>query len=186
MGTTKFIVPVLVAAGVFALVGCATGGGARAVAPASAEQKTGLLGTVQKLNGNWETLDENGAWVPRGTFTVSSAGTAVREVMFPGSEHEMTNMYTMDGDAVLMTHYCAMGNQPHMKCRSADKHPDGSVTLAFEPAGVSDLNAGDESYMGKMTLTVYPNGTATQEWWQLKNGKVTGEHHMVFKLRRKG
>ncbi len=186
MGTTKFIVLSLVGLGLAGLVGCATGGGARAVAPASAEQKTSLLGAVQKLNGQWETMDEKGQWGPYGSFTAGSGGTAVREVMFPGTEHEMTNMYTMDGDAVLMTHYCAMGNQPHMKCRQATKHSDGSVSLAFEPAGVSDLNAGDEAYMGKMTLTSNADGTLTQEWWQIKQGKVTGEHHMVFKLRRKG
>lgn len=177
--------------GVMVLTACSPAhksgtGHAEVVTKASADQQNALLGRVKSLAGTWEMTDDKGQKQVGAVFSVSSNGSTVREVMFPGSSHEMTNMYTMDGGGLRLTHYCAMGNQPHMKCRSADKHPDGSVTLAFEPAGVSDLNAGDESYMGKMTLTVYPNGTATQEWWQLKNGKVTGEHNMVFKLRRKG
>ncbi len=167
------------------LTGCMSSG-ARAVPLASEQQKTSMLGVVQKLNGTWEMQDDKGNWVPYGTYTAGSGGTAVREVMFPGSEHEMTNMYTMEGDAFVMTHYCAMGNQPHMKCRGAVKNSDGSVTLAFEPAGVTDLNAADEAYMGKMSLTLNADGTASQEWWQIKQGKITDQHHMTFKLRRKG
>jgi hypothetical protein len=163
------------------------GGTARHVAPASADAKAGLLGTVERLAGTWESYDdEKKEWYPHGTFTPGSGGTAVREVMMPGTPHEMTNMYTMDGASLCMTHYCAMGNQPRMRCTSAVKKPDGSVSLPFAPEGVTDLNAPDEPYMGKMTLTLHADGTASQEWWQIKQGKVTGEHHMVFKMRRKG
>ena len=67
-------------------------------------------------------------------FRVSSNGSAVRELMYPGTEHEMTNMYTLEGNTLVMTHYCAGGNQPHMR---ASKFENGR--LAFEPDGVSDL-----------------------------------------------
>ena len=45
-------------------------------------------------------------------FRVSAAGTVVMETMGPGTEHEMINMYHIDGDDLVLTHYCAGGNQP--------------------------------------------------------------------------
>ncbi len=183
--TVKAAVLVCLMGVVGGLVGCA--GGPGSVGAASDQAKADMLGTVSKLAGTWEMEDDKGNWVPYGTFTAGSGGTAVREVMFPGQPHEMTNMYTMEGGSLLMTHYCAMGNQPHVKCTKAVKHSDGSVALMFnECAGVGDLNAADETYMGHMTLTIIDNNNATEEWNQLRAGKPTGEHHMVMKLRRKG
>src|SRR5215467_13053302 len=47
-------------------------------------------------------------------FKVTSAGTAVEEKLNPGTPHEMVDMYVDEGGKLAMTHYCAMGNQPHM------------------------------------------------------------------------
>ncbi|MFO0830293.1 MAG: hypothetical protein U0637_00485 [Phycisphaerales bacterium] len=171
---------------VFGAIGCAGMKGTHAVPAASAEAKASLLGTVEKFAGSWESQGEDGQWHAHGTFTPGSGGSAVREVMMPGTPHEMTNMYTMEGGSVCMVHYCAMGNQPRMRCTGAVRGADGSVSLPFEPDSVTDLHSADEAYMGKMTLTLHSDGTGTEEWWQVKQGKVTGEHHMVFKLRKKG
>ncbi len=40
--------------------------------------------------------------------------------MYPGMEHEMTNMYTLDGNTLVMTHYCAGGNQPRMRATGVE------------------------------------------------------------------
>ena len=48
-------------------------------------------------------------------FRVSAAGTVVMETMGPGSDHEMINMYHLDGEDLVLTHYCAGGNQPTMR-----------------------------------------------------------------------
>jgi hypothetical protein len=45
-------------------------------------------------------------------FRVSAAGTVVMETMGPDSEYEMINMYHLDGDELVLTHYCSSGNQP--------------------------------------------------------------------------
>ena len=51
------------------------------------------------------------------TYRVTAAGSAVMEVLFPGTDHEMVTVYHQDGDDLILTHYCAAGNQPRMKCR---------------------------------------------------------------------
>src|SRR5438128_1575908 len=76
------------------------------------DDKKDPLEAVKALAGTWvpeKPMDGH----PGGeiNFKVTSAGTVVQETMFPGSEHEMVNMYHMDGDNFLVTHYCAMGVQ---------------------------------------------------------------------------
>ena len=48
-------------------------------------------------------------------FKLTGGGSAVQETIFPGAAHEMVSVYHADGKDVVMTHYCALGNQPKMK-----------------------------------------------------------------------
>src|SRR5579862_1470550 len=48
-------------------------------------------------------------------FKVTAGGSAVVETEFPGTEHEMVTVITEDGGDLSLTHYCMLGNQPHMK-----------------------------------------------------------------------
>lgn len=149
----------------------------RVVRPANDAQKSVLVERVKALAGTWEGKSPEGPQVT--TFDVCSGGSAVREIMFPGTPHEMTNMYHMDGDSLLMTHYCAMGNQPRMR---ATVGADPSV-LAFEFDGISNLRAESEMYMGSMTMTIVDQDHIKQVWHHYVKGKK-GEP-TVFELTRK-
>ncbi len=154
-------------------LGCQAG---PAVVDADPVQREALLGVVRGLEGAWQTDGPEGE--PSVVeFHVSSGGSAVREVMFPGSDHEMTNMYTLDGNALLMTHYCAGGNQPHMRAKVLDGNH-----IVFETAGVSDLKSADEVYMGEMTLVVIDENHIEQHWAALKGG--VKDHENVMTLTR--
>jgi hypothetical protein len=112
-------------------------------------------------------------------FEVIANGSAVREVMFPDTPSEMTNMYTLDGNTVVMTHYCAGGNQPHMR---ASGWEDGK--LALQSDGVSDLKAADELYMGQMTLVWVDDDHVEEHWGSMVGGVANDEHTMVMELTR--
>ena len=146
------------------------------VVEADAEARASLFDPLKSLEGRWSV--EAGEMQGVIEFTTSSNGSAVREVMWPGTEHEMTNMYTLDGNSVVMTHYCAAGNQPHMRARSFD----GS-SLAFETDGVSDLKATDELYMGEMTLVWIDDDHVEEHWRSIVDGERTDDH-MVMRLTR--
>jgi len=92
-------------------------------------------------------------------FKVTAAGSAVREIMFPGTAQEMTNVYCLDGNALAMTHYCAMGNQPRMRAaaRVGNQIPFGMAT-------VSDMESPDEMYMGELTLEFVDQDHMTEHW----------------------
>lgn len=180
------LLTVPVAAAILA-AGCATptpGPSAtlRTVPPATDAQHAALLGRIQALAGEWVMADQDAApgTPPAAVFTVSSNGSVVREIMFPGAEHEMTNIYHMDGPDLVMTHYCAVGNQPRLRA-TAGGPPD---ELHFHTDSVTDLHDPGDTYMGRMTLIFVDRDRIRQEWRSYAGGKLM-EQPTVFDLRRR-
>ena len=139
-----------------------------------AELRTALFDAVSSREGEW--TGEAGTT----TFKVSSMGSVVRELMFPGQEFEMTNMYSLDGNGMTMTHDCGNGNQPHMRAVAVE---DGRI--AFAPAGVSDIDETDASYMGSMTLVIVDEDHFEQHWTGITlDGAEDPDHSMVFAFER--
>lgn len=157
------------------LAGCQQG--PKVQRAASAEEQRVLLDRVKTLEGKWANAEKPGEVAI--VYQVTSAGTAVRETMMPGSPHEMINMYTMDGPDLVMTHYCAQGNQPRMRAEAG-----APTEIKFQPDSVTNLTKSDGMYMGKMTLVMPDADHVEQHWTSLRNGKPTGEHDVVFKLVR--
>jgi hypothetical protein len=68
---------------------------------------------LKKLAGTWEMKGPNGETL-KVIYKVSGAGNTLIETQFPDQAMEMVSVYHMDGDKLMMTHYCAAGNQPTM------------------------------------------------------------------------
>lgn len=107
------------------------------IVDADPERRDPLFDAVAGLEGRWQLVDEGMPGVIE--YAVTAGGHSVREVMFPGEPHEMVNMYSLDGNSLVMTHYCAAGNQPRMRALSF-----GGRHLPFGSDGVSDLKSPDE------------------------------------------
>ena len=137
-----------------------------------------LLESVKGLEGAWESPGPDGKPM-RIEFHTSSNGSIVRELMFPGTPHEMTNVYHLDGDGLVVTHYCAMGNQPRMRATRRD-----GKELAFHCESVSDLDQPDEMYMGELTLELTDADHLTEHWRTFSQGKQLKEHAVDFSLAR--
>ena len=146
----------------------------------AAAKPESMLDAVKTLEGTWTMPDPNGVVKTAAVFSITSSGTAVREVMFPGTEHEMTNMYHMDGNNLIMTHYCAMGNQPRMRAVATD-----GTTISFAPDSVTNLKDPSIPYMGQMTLTFTDANHVAMDWHSIKGGKPDGSHNAPFTLTRK-
>ncbi|MEQ1891401.1 MAG: hypothetical protein ABL998_02570 [Planctomycetota bacterium] len=158
---------------------CASSAALRTV-PAPTPEAEALFARVKALEGTWELTDEQGARQVASVFSVSSQGSVVREVMFPGAEHEMTNVYHLDGPSLVMTHYCASGNQPRLLAEAVD-----AATLAFHLDSVTNLTAADAAYMGALTLVCETPDRLRAEWKTFQDGRVVTEHSPVFVLTRK-
>lgn len=135
---------------------------------------------LKTLAGTWEMSDEEGKDNVALDSKVSSAGSVLREVMFPGAEHEMTNMYHLDGDAIIATHYCAIGNQPRMACTDFSK--PGVYHFTFKD--VTNRATDQDMYMGELTVTIIDNDHIKQHWVHFVKGAKGGE--VTFEMKRRG
>lgn len=112
-------------------------------------------------------------------FRVSAAGTVVMETMNPGTDHEMINMYHVDGNDLLVTHYCAGGNQPQMRL---DREKSTAETLVFDFAGGTNLDPAKDGHIHAAKLTFGDGDRLESAWVSHNEGKQAGM--MTFHLTR--
>jgi hypothetical protein len=112
-------------------------------------------------------------------YRVTAGGSAVVETIFPGTEHEMITVIHPDGSDLLLTHYCMLGNQPHMK---ASGMGNGNK-IEFKFVRATNLKSANDMYMHDVTFTFVDKDTLRTEWTHFKDGKASGKG--VFELKRK-
>ncbi len=140
---------------------------------------------LKSLAGTWtgRAVHDEGGQQGGGEMTVvyklTGAASVVEETMFPGAPEEMVTMYHMDGDQLMLTHYCAGGNQPRMKLEAPTKDPN---LLAFRCAGGTNMKESD-SHMHAAKITFVDADHITGVWDSAKDGKATGQAR--FDLTRK-
>lgn len=121
---------------------------------------------LKGLAGRWEghVVTPEG---PEGAieYRVTSAGTLVTEVLFPGTDHEMVSLYYLDGDELRAKHFCVMGNQPEMKL---DTRASTENELRFVFSGGTNMDPAKDVHMhgGKMTI----RGDRLESEWTVYNG----------------
>ena len=111
---------------------------------------------------------------------VSAAGTVVMETMAPGTEHEMINMYHLDGDDLLLTHYCAGGNQPQMKL---NRQSSTNETLVFDFIGGTNLDPTVDPHIHNAKIQMVDSDHFESIWQSWNEGKQYGT--MTFSLARR-
>lgn len=116
---------------------------------------------------------------PAIVFRVTAAGSVVHEEMFPGTNHEMVTVYHADGPELLLTHYCAAGNQPRMKLEPSSD-PD---RLVFRFTGGTNLDPQKDGHMHDATLVFLGPDRLREEWTFYENGKAVSIEK--FELRRR-
>lgn len=147
----------------------------------ASQAPSAAMDAIKKLAGTWEGTEA----MPDGSkgslvFKVTSGNSVVLETMMPGTEHEMTNAYHMDGKDLVFTHYCAAGNQPRLKA----KDPQAAKTIVFEFKDGTNMDPKVSGHMGSMTLTIVDDTHLKEEWRYFKDGKTAGEP-MVFEFVKK-
>ena len=97
---------------------------AGSIMAAAASQQS--FDAMKQLNGNWEgKIDGKPLLV---SFKVTAGGSALMSEIH-GMGEDMVSMFHPDGERLLMTHYCAAGNQPRMQGTAS---PDGkTITFNF-------------------------------------------------------
>ena len=136
--------------------------------PHPAARSTPAFDQLKSLAGEWEGKTSSSAAATKVTYTVVSNGSVVMEHMLPAKESEMITMYSVDGDRIVVTHYCAMGNQPTMQTDPL-KAATGKYDFKFVRLG--GAKSPDEAHMAALTLTILDKDHITQTWTFDDHGK---------------
>jgi hypothetical protein len=149
-----------------------------AALPAGALDGKTAFESLKKLTGDYQGHVETADGPPAtAKYELISAGTAVMETAFAGTEHEMRSIFFLEGGDLVLTHYCAAGNQPKMKLDTAASTP-GKLVFAF--AGGTNLDPAKDAHIhsGRMGLTA--DGRLENEWDFYAGGKHAGTHKIFL------
>ena len=166
--------------------------GSLLVAPATLEageaDAAAAFDTLKGLAGTWKGEATPEGEIPKEEaeidrqpvheFRVSANGSVVMETMNPGTDHEMINMYHLDGDELLLTHYCSSGNQPHMKL---DRMASSATELKFDFAGGTNMDPAVDGHVHSAHLTIKDDGTLKSSWTGYDKGKEVAKMHFDLK-----
>jgi hypothetical protein len=142
---------------------------------------------LKQLAGEWiaavdaaaEKDTSADAVLPLCIYRVTSAGSVVQETLFPGTPHEMVTMYHLDGPDLVLTHYCALGNQPRMRAEP----PGAPNKLVFKFAGGTNIDPAKDGHMHDLTLTFIDADHVRAEWASYAKGRQSGVK--TFEMKRK-
>ena len=140
----------------------------------SSTQKS--FATLKGLDGNWEGKNSKGE-ILTVSFRETAGGSALMSEIHGHGPENMVSMIHMDGDRLLMTHYCGAGNQPRMKATLA---PDGK-SIAFDFIDATNLSSPEAGHMNHVVFAMPDADHHTEEWTFLDHGKEMKE---LFTLQR--
>ena len=140
-----------------------------AVAQNIAHEGSDELKRIKALAGTWtgEVDHGNGPEPVTLVYRVTGGGSAVVETHNPGSPMEMVTVYHDRGGKLALTHYCMLGNQPHMRMTDSSKN---SVSLEIvKGSGIKKK----EMHMSALTIEFTSADKIKQIWSINQNGNAS-------------
>ena len=129
---------------------------------------------MKSMEGKWVGKNAKGQSIEV-TFRATAGGSALMSEIHGHGPENMVTMFHLDGDRLIMTHYCGAGNQPRMKVISAD-----AKSVSFEFFDGTNIGPGD-GHMQTATFSQPDANHHTEEWVFLDHGKTMKE---LFTLER--
>ena len=121
---------------------------------------------LKSLAGRWEATTDKGK--VSATFQVVSGGTTLLEHLNMPGEQEMVTTYYLDGNRLLLTHYCAAGNQPRMQATSFD--PNTNV-IDFQFLDATNLPSPNAGHMHHVVIKLHGSTELSEDWTFNQGGK---------------
>lgn len=134
--------------------------------PAAAIDATAAYARLKNLAGNWEANTENGK--VRLNYSVIAGGMAVVEREVGEKMPEMLTVYYLDGQRLLLTHYCMAGNQPRMEAKSYDP---ATGDLKFQFLDATNLAPG-AGHMHNGAFRFVDEDHLASDWQFFENGRL--------------
>ncbi len=143
------------------------------LAQAGESPKNAGFEKLKSLVDQWHGKTKDGGDVTV-AYRLVAAGSAIEEHL---SYADMITMYHVDGENLMLTHYCAAGNQPRMRA-AAFKNGDKTLRFSFfDATNMPDKNA---MHMHNATITFVDADHLIAEWTHYDGGKDAGKVVMTL------
>jgi hypothetical protein len=128
---------------------------------------------LKTLAGSWEGTFEGKPM--QVSLRVTSMGNALmHEMTGGGRSDDPITMFYMDGDRLLLTHYCDAGNRPRM---AGKMMPDGK-TVDFDFLDVANLSSEQHGHMQHAVVTMLDPNHHTEDWTFMMEGDKPMHAHI--------
>lgn len=122
----------------------------------------------KKLEGSWKGRSTKG-WTEAITFKAIAQGSVVHESSFDAHPNEtMATMYYLDGDRLLLTHYCVSKTQPRLQATAFE---EGGRKVTFSFLDATNLSSRDKGHMDKVVVNFIDDDHFTSRWTWYQAGK---------------
>jgi hypothetical protein len=151
---------------------------------AHADAKTSVPTAVQqafeqfkKLEGAWKGKSTKG-WEEIVNFKTIAKGTVVIESSFDAHPNEtMMTMFHMDGERLMLTHFCVAKNQPRLVATSFS---DDGKTITFTFLDGGNLPSRDRGHMDKALYKFIDDKHVSTQWTWYQDGKEKWMEEIVL------
>ncbi len=129
---------------------------------------------MKTLVGEWKST---GSLHSRLIYELTGAGTTLVERDMTESMPDMMTMFHLDGRALLLTHYCMVGNQPRMQARSFDP---ASGEIRFQFLDATNLKTPNDAHMHNATFQIVDHDHLRSVWEFYENGQKSRTETFEF------
>jgi len=121
---------------------------------------------LKTLAGEWEANTAMGK--VHLSYEVIAGGTALVEHESGEKMPAMLTVYHLDGDRLLLTHYCMAGNQPRMQARAFNAE---TGELEFQFLDATNLSGPGAGHMHNARFRFIDNDHLASQWDFYENGQ---------------
>lgn len=149
---------------------CAALIGGLLTCPVAAEiEATKAFEQLKNLVGEWQGSREDGS-TATAIYRLSANGSVLVEEfdVIDREGYDMSTMYHLDGDRLMLTHYCMAKNQPRMK---ADLASSDLNTLRFSFLDATNMKSPEDGHMHSAVFRFVDENEMNQSWTFRKDGK---------------
>ena len=134
---------------------------------------------LKKLVGEWEGKTASGRAL-KVSFRLTAAESVLVETWTLGPQRESLTLYHMDKQSLVATHYCPVGNQPHLRL----KEPADSSLLKFEFVSATNLPKPEASHQHQFEIEVIDAASFARSEAYLENGTSESERIVYSRISR--
>ncbi len=134
---------------------------------------------MKTLAGEWQAKGADGK-MRYAKYELVAGGTCLQETFrFEDDDsHTMVTMYHVDGDNLMLTHYCIANNQPRMRAENISADLKEIAFNFVDATNLPDPNAG---HMYKAVFQFNDENEFSSAWTFRKDGKDTFTEQESYK-----